>query len=129
MTSSDVPGQPEHLRDEIEQTRAELGDTVEALAAKTDVKARAKQALDGAADRTRQQLSTAKTTAVDAVDAAKVRVSEASQDPRVRRAVPPAAIAAAVATVVGTVIVVARRRRAAARRARLRPASWRSRLR
>lgn len=129
MTSFDVPGQPEHLRDEIEQTRAELGDTVEALAAKTDVKARAQQALDEAADRTRQQLSTVKTTAVGAVDAAKVRVTEASQDPRVRRAVPPAAIAAAVAAVLGTVIVVARRRRAAARRARLRPASWRSRLR
>ena len=33
---------PEELRDEIEQTRQELGDTVEALAAKTDVKAQAR---------------------------------------------------------------------------------------
>jgi ElaB/YqjD/DUF883 family membrane-anchored ribosome-binding protein len=31
---------PEQLREEIEETRRELGDTVEALAAKTDVKAR-----------------------------------------------------------------------------------------
>ena len=31
---------PEQIRDEIEQTREELGDTVEALAAKTDVKTR-----------------------------------------------------------------------------------------
>ena len=30
---------PEQLRDDIEETRRELGDTVEALAAKADVKA------------------------------------------------------------------------------------------
>jgi ElaB/YqjD/DUF883 family membrane-anchored ribosome-binding protein len=34
---------PQELREEIEQTREELGDTVEALAAKTDVKAQAKR--------------------------------------------------------------------------------------
>lgn len=33
---------PEQIRAEIDKTRAELGDTVEALAEKTDVKARAK---------------------------------------------------------------------------------------
>jgi hypothetical protein len=37
---------PEQLRAEIEETREELGDTVEALAAKTDVKARAKERAD-----------------------------------------------------------------------------------
>ena len=36
----------EALRDEIEATRGELGDTVEALAAKTDVKAQAKRKLE-----------------------------------------------------------------------------------
>jgi uncharacterized protein YPO0396 len=41
MTGTD-PG-PQELREEIEQTREELGDTVEALAAKTDVKAQAKR--------------------------------------------------------------------------------------
>ena len=34
---------PEEIRVDIEQTREELGDTVEALAAKTDVKAQAKE--------------------------------------------------------------------------------------
>jgi hypothetical protein len=34
---------PEHIRQEIEDTRAELGDTVAALAYKTDVKTQAKQ--------------------------------------------------------------------------------------
>lgn len=33
---------PDEIRADIEETRAELGDTVEALAAKTDVKAHAK---------------------------------------------------------------------------------------
>ncbi|MFF5026009.1 DUF3618 domain-containing protein [Streptomyces collinus] len=34
---------PEELREQIEHTRHELGDTVQALAAKTDVKARAQE--------------------------------------------------------------------------------------
>jgi ElaB/YqjD/DUF883 family membrane-anchored ribosome-binding protein len=37
---------PEQIREEIQATREQLGDTVEALAAKTDVKAQAKQKLD-----------------------------------------------------------------------------------
>jgi alanyl-tRNA synthetase len=37
---------PEEIRREIEDTREELGDTVAALAAKTDVKARAKDKVD-----------------------------------------------------------------------------------
>ncbi len=39
-------GDPEQIREEIEATREELGDTVEALAAKTDVKAQARQKVD-----------------------------------------------------------------------------------
>lgn len=38
---------PDEIRREIEDTREELGDTVAALAAKTDVKARAKEKVDG----------------------------------------------------------------------------------
>ena len=37
-----TPENPAEMRDEIERTRQELGDTVAALAEKTDVKARAK---------------------------------------------------------------------------------------
>ena len=37
---------PEQLRAEIEETRGDLGDTVEALAAKTDVKTRARERAD-----------------------------------------------------------------------------------
>jgi hypothetical protein len=39
---------PEDVRAEIEQTRAELGDTVEALAVKADVKGQAKHAVSEA---------------------------------------------------------------------------------
>jgi Protein of unknown function (DUF3618) len=39
---------PEEVREEIEHTRAELGDTVAELAAKTDVKSQAHRAVDNA---------------------------------------------------------------------------------
>jgi len=37
---------PEEIRADIEQTREQVGDTVEALTAKTDVKAQARERLD-----------------------------------------------------------------------------------
>ncbi|GAA2583765.1 hypothetical protein GCM10010399_12090 [Dactylosporangium fulvum] len=40
-----TPTDPEALRQEIARTRANLGETVEALAAKADVKARAQEAM------------------------------------------------------------------------------------
>ena len=40
-----APSDPEALRQEIARTRAGLGETVEALAAKADVKARAQEAV------------------------------------------------------------------------------------
>ena len=36
---------PDRIRQEIEQTRAEMGETVDALSYKTDVKARAKDSI------------------------------------------------------------------------------------
>jgi hypothetical protein len=42
-TAAHLPEDPSELRAEIERTRLELGDTVAALAEKTDVKTRAKQ--------------------------------------------------------------------------------------
>lgn len=47
MTESSNPT-PDEIRDEIEQTRAELGDTVDALTAKLDVKAQVKDRVAGA---------------------------------------------------------------------------------
>jgi len=57
MSKPDVPADPDALRAEIEQTRAELGETVQDLAAKADVKARAKHALGDAKDRAQDRLS------------------------------------------------------------------------
>ncbi len=59
-----LPDDPEQLRLEIERTREQLGETVEALVAKTDVKARAKeraeqlsQRLKGTTAQARSQLA------------------------------------------------------------------------
>ena len=46
---------PEQLRDEIEQTRQEVGDTVAALAEKTDVKAQVRNKVAGAKERVQQK--------------------------------------------------------------------------
>jgi uncharacterized protein DUF3618 len=43
---SEEPRTPEQIQRDIEQTREEVGDTVEALAAKTDVKAQAKRKVE-----------------------------------------------------------------------------------
>lgn len=48
-------GNPEALRAEIRQTRAELGETVQALAAKADVKARIKGSAAQTRDRMRRR--------------------------------------------------------------------------
>jgi cobalamin biosynthesis Mg chelatase CobN len=110
-----VPENEEELRAEIEQTREQLGQTVEQLAAKTDVKARARakaaeltgrvkgktaQARATAADRaievrgqiagksekTRQKAAAAGSTAKTQVQARTAPVREATPEP-VRRAV------------------------------------------
>jgi len=75
----------DELRAEIKQTRAELGETVQALAAKADVKARA----------------------LDQVEVAKQRAREAvATSP-----VPIALVVAGVAAVVGIILVMRGRRR------------------
>jgi ElaB/YqjD/DUF883 family membrane-anchored ribosome-binding protein len=54
---------PEEIRTDIEQTRADVGDTVEALAAKTDVKAQAKAKVEEIKGNVRQRGETLKTRA------------------------------------------------------------------
>ncbi|RIV37854.1 DUF3618 domain-containing protein [Micromonospora radicis] len=48
-------GDTEALREEIRRTRVELGETMEALAAKADVKKRLKSSADQARERVREQ--------------------------------------------------------------------------
>jgi gas vesicle protein len=47
---------PSQIREEIEQTRSEMGDTVDALAHKTDVKSRVKESFTDKKERLRNQM-------------------------------------------------------------------------
>lgn len=65
-TSEQSGGQdksPEELRQDVEETRQQLGDTVEALAEKTDVKAQAKRRIDSLKGAARQKQEEAKAKA------------------------------------------------------------------
>lgn len=90
---------PEELRDEIDETRGDLGDTVAALAEKTDVKAQAKKK----AAETKQQ---AKAKAEEAAQAAKEKVSQA---PEAVQQNPAQAVIAVVATLLLIAWLIRRR--------------------
>jgi hypothetical protein len=90
-TDAASSGDPDLIRADIAQTRAELGDSVEALAAKADVKARAKRE----------------------AEEIKIRAKEtAGQVGRTirRRPAPVAAALAAVAAAIGAVVLLRKRR-------------------
>jgi gas vesicle protein len=72
----EAPRTPEQVREEIEQTREQLGDTVAALAEKSDVKAQAKSAVDDAKQSVSAKVSEVKET----VSAKKDDVVSTAQD-------------------------------------------------
>jgi ElaB/YqjD/DUF883 family membrane-anchored ribosome-binding protein len=84
--SSQVTGtnDPEQIREEIEETREQLGDTVEALAAKTDVKAQAKQKLRHTkatvSERTEQLAGQAKEVSPESATAAAAQASRKARE-------------------------------------------------
>jgi cell division septum initiation protein DivIVA len=92
MTGPEVS--KEELQAEIERTRAELGETVHAMASRLDVKSRATQAA-----------SEAKEQIIDRTTAVAGNVADRATDDsgRIRPAV-PVALALIAATVVGVVI-------------------------
>ena len=65
--ASEHPGaqdkSPEELRHDVEETRQQLGDTVEALAEKTDVKTQAKRRIDSLKGTARQKQQEARAKA------------------------------------------------------------------
>jgi hypothetical protein len=65
MTASGSADDVQELRQEIEQTRERLGETVEQLVAKTDVKARAKDQVAALAGRVKGQASQTRAQAVE----------------------------------------------------------------
>ena len=87
---------PEQLREEIEETRRELGDTVEALAAKADVKARVHEKVESTKESVAQKkdelLGKARSNSPDSVSAG---ASQATQKAKENPA-PVAAIGAFV---------------------------------
>jgi hypothetical protein len=87
-----TPTDPQELRAEIRRTRAELGQTIEALAAKTDVKARAKDAV------------------ADVTDSAKAR-AQVMRARVTQRPAPVIAIVAGLLTAVAVTVYLARRYR------------------
>jgi ElaB/YqjD/DUF883 family membrane-anchored ribosome-binding protein len=77
---------PEEIRRDIEATREELGDTVEALAAKADVKAQARERVDSVKEQARGKVEDLKgkaqsATPEDAQAQAQVVAEKARQNP------------------------------------------------
>ena len=77
---------PEEIRADIKETRAELGDTVEELAGKADVKGQAKARVEGVKETAKQKkdevFSKAKGAAPESAGAAAGQVSaKAQEDP------------------------------------------------
>lgn len=84
MTTTRRPSSGSHggddvaeIRADIAEARSELGDTVQALAAKTDVKKQAKDAADTAKAKVTEKVT-------DATETARVKVSEATETARVK---------------------------------------------
>ena len=71
---------PAQIREEIEETRHELGDTVEALAEKTDVKAQAKAKVDDVKAQAQAKAEEAKAKAKELGDKAKEAAPESPQE-------------------------------------------------
>lgn len=75
---------PEEIRRDIDQTRRELGDTVEALAAKADVKARARERIattkTSVANKAGELRSKARDGSPDGVSSAATQVSQKAQE-------------------------------------------------
>ncbi len=108
----------EDLQADIERTRTQLGQTVEALSDKLDVKAQAKQKAADTRDRLVSNTQKAKGRAVDTAQtlrsrAAEVRskVADAATDNQgsLRPTVPVAGIGVAVAVAIGIVVGMRRR--------------------
>ncbi len=80
--------EPSQIREEIEQTRSEMGSTVDALAHKADVKSRVKESISDKKERLREQMSGASSRIDDATpeagqvrDGAKQAVGVAEENP------------------------------------------------
>lgn len=110
--AGNLAAQADELRREIARTRGQLGETIAALAAKTDVKARLQDSAQAARVRARERLHHAVGGASARAGQARERVAGAV--PGTVRTVPAgaglAALAAGVVAVVVVMVIVRRRR-------------------
>lgn len=110
MTANNGMGDPEALREGIKRTRAELGETVQALAGKADVKARLKGSAAQATARVRGQAAeksaVIRQQAGHTAEAVRGAGRSAGRNPA-----PWAALVAGAVTVVVVILVVRGRRR------------------
>lgn len=95
----------EELQAHIEQRRQDLTETVDALAAKADVKARAKQTAQATKERAAEQVQAARVKVTEAATQGKDAITDDEGSLR-----PVLPIAAAV-VVLGLVVLAAQRRR------------------
>jgi ElaB/YqjD/DUF883 family membrane-anchored ribosome-binding protein len=76
--------EPEQIQREIDHTREQLGDTVEALAQRTDIKAQARQKLDATkqtvSEKREQLLGKARQTTPDSAATAAAQASQKAQE-------------------------------------------------
>ncbi|PWU50549.1 hypothetical protein DLJ47_23850 [Micromonospora sp. S4605] len=113
MTGNGRGPDTEALREEIRRTRVELGETMEALAAKADVKARLRSSADQAKERMREQaaqtMARVRGQAAQKAQVARTQAQERSQ--AVRRNPAPLAALAAGAMAAAIVLLIIRGRR------------------
>ncbi|HEY7054859.1 MAG TPA: DUF3618 domain-containing protein [Mycobacterium sp.] len=114
--SDDMPTDSRTLRTEIQQTRASFGDTVEALAARLNVKSRARASLRGLPEHAKGKLQTITSRAATVAGKAGDRVlptAASSPETGIRAAVPrrlPIAAGLVTAALVGLSLFLLRRR-------------------
>jgi Protein of unknown function (DUF3618) len=80
------PDSPEQLRAEIERTREQLGDTVDQLAAKADVKAQAQAKVAGLTQRAKDTADQVRQRAADTAGQARQQAADAAGQARQRAA-------------------------------------------
>jgi len=100
------------IQADIEHTREELGETIEALSAKADVKGRVKQKAADTKDRITEKAHESRDVVVEKAHAAQSAARDAVTDDTgsVKPGVPIAALIAAAAVLVVSVVVWRRRR-------------------
>jgi hypothetical protein len=105
VTASEQPDSPQQLREEIEQTREHLGETVDQLAAKVDVKSRAQARTAELAGQVTRQARNAVAQAREQAASDPVRQAAAKGGDAARKyRVPLSAAAAGLLTAIAIII-------------------------